>query len=128
MGPISVNEALPRHDNKPNPAGSKVVPVVAFTRPATVWPILVFRVIYAKGYVGKGNPLAGARLGFLFGIFLAGAFVAVKLRDHPHRRQARAGRGVASFPAIGSSPKHVKLIPGAFTGPAGTKRQLIWIA
>jgi hypothetical protein len=39
--------------------------------------ILVFAMIYAKGYVGKHHPLTGARLGFLFGVFLVGAFVAV---------------------------------------------------
>jgi len=38
--------------------------------------ILVFAVIYAKTYTG-GGPLAGARLGLLFGVFMAGAFVAV---------------------------------------------------
>ena len=39
--------------------------------------ILVFARIYRKAYIGKSNPLAGARLGFQFGIFLVGAFVAV---------------------------------------------------
>jgi hypothetical protein len=43
--------------------------------------ILVFTTIYAKnhaGAYGKGNGAgAGARLGLLFGIFMAGAFAAV---------------------------------------------------
>jgi hypothetical protein len=39
--------------------------------------ILVFAVIYAKRYVGKGNPPARARFGSLSGIFLVGPVVAV---------------------------------------------------
>ena len=39
--------------------------------------ILVFAAIYAKGYKRDFGPAAGARLGLLFGIFMAGAFAAV---------------------------------------------------
>jgi hypothetical protein len=39
--------------------------------------ILVFSAIYAKGFAGRDSTLSGARLGLLFGIFMAGAFVAV---------------------------------------------------
>ena len=38
--------------------------------------ILVFAIIHARGSEGHG-PEAGARLGMLFGIFMAGAFAAV---------------------------------------------------
>ncbi len=39
--------------------------------------ILVFATIYAKGYERGHGVGEGARLGLLFGIFMAGAFVAV---------------------------------------------------
>jgi len=39
--------------------------------------ILVFATIYANSYKGGRGLIAGARLGLLFGIFIAGAFVAV---------------------------------------------------
>jgi hypothetical protein len=39
--------------------------------------ILVFATIYAKICADKGNAGAGARLGLLFGIFMAGAFARV---------------------------------------------------
>jgi hypothetical protein len=39
--------------------------------------ILVFATIYAKGYQVGGGVAAGAGLGLLFGIFMAGAFAAV---------------------------------------------------
>lgn len=39
--------------------------------------ILIFTVIYARGFAARPSARAGARLGFLFGIFMAGAFVAV---------------------------------------------------
>jgi len=39
--------------------------------------ILVFTIIYANSYKSGRNTIRGARLGLLFGIFIAGAFVAV---------------------------------------------------
>jgi len=39
--------------------------------------ILVFATIYAMDYQRRAGVSAGARLGLLFGIFMAGAFVAV---------------------------------------------------
>jgi hypothetical protein len=39
--------------------------------------ILVFTTIYAIAYDRRGGTLQGPRLGILFGIFMAGAFVAV---------------------------------------------------
>jgi len=39
--------------------------------------ILVFAIIYARSCSAKAGPGAGAQLGFLFGLFMAGAFVAV---------------------------------------------------
>jgi hypothetical protein len=39
--------------------------------------MLVFAIIYAKGYERGHGPGPGARQGLLFGIFMAGAFVAV---------------------------------------------------
>ena len=39
--------------------------------------ILIFSIIYARGFATKSSARAGARLGFLFGLFMAGAFVAV---------------------------------------------------
>jgi hypothetical protein len=39
--------------------------------------ILVFATIYARGYQGGRGLAAGALMGLLFGVFIAGAFVAV---------------------------------------------------
>jgi hypothetical protein len=39
--------------------------------------ILVFATIYAKGFQSGGGARAGARLGLLFGIFMAGTFATV---------------------------------------------------
>jgi hypothetical protein len=39
--------------------------------------ILVFATIYARGYQGGRGLSAGALMGLLFGVFIAGAFVAV---------------------------------------------------
>ena len=39
--------------------------------------ICVFTIIYANSYQGERSLITGARLGLLFGIFIAGAFVAV---------------------------------------------------
>lgn len=39
--------------------------------------IIVFATVYASGYKGGRGLIAGARLGLLFGVFIAGAFVAV---------------------------------------------------
>jgi hypothetical protein len=39
--------------------------------------ILVFATVYAEGHAGGHNLKAGACLGLLFGIFMAGAFAAV---------------------------------------------------
>jgi hypothetical protein len=39
--------------------------------------ILVFAIVYANAYKGGRGLVAGARLGLLFGVFIAGAFVAV---------------------------------------------------
>jgi len=39
--------------------------------------ILIFAIIYAQACAGKYNIGGGARLGLLFGVFMAGAFVAV---------------------------------------------------
>ena len=39
--------------------------------------ILILSMIYARGFATKSSARAGACLGFLFGIFMAGAFVAV---------------------------------------------------
>lgn len=39
--------------------------------------IIVFAMVYANSYKGGRGLIAGARLGLLFGVFIAGAFVAV---------------------------------------------------
>jgi hypothetical protein len=39
--------------------------------------IMVFATVYAVSYKGGRGLIAGGRLGFLFGVFIAGAFVAV---------------------------------------------------
>ena len=44
---------------------------------AGIFAAMVFAAIYAKGYERDFGPVAGARLGLLFGIFMAGAFAAV---------------------------------------------------